>query len=61
MPDTKTNFDWILKTEEKVGFFESFGKDDHLENQVVVRIISERIKMVAGQYVYLLRDSLKYR
>ena len=61
MPDTKTNFDWILKTEEKVGFFESFGKDDNLENQVVVRIISERIKMVAGQYVYLLRDSLKYR
>ena len=60
MPDTKTNFDWILKTEEKVGFFESFGKDDHLENQVVVRIISERIKMFAVQHAYVLRDSLKY-
>ena len=52
MPDTKINFDWILKTGEDSGLFESFWKDNHLDNQVVVRRISKRIKLVVGQHVY---------
>jgi len=52
MPDTKINFDWILKTGEDNVFFESFWKDYHLDNQVVVRRISKRVKMVAGQHMY---------